>query len=138
MKSYTILAAVMMAFLFSFPAPRAYAQQQEQLSMDQLAEEEADKLQRQLGLEDWQVFYVDSTLKANYNALQMEYDALRKSKVTNMTIYQEVKDKCWDNIDAAYKKYFTDEQWALYLKQGAAKLQKQRAKRRVKAGIESK
>lgn len=138
MKSYLCVAAVVMAFLFSFSDFRTYAQQQEPLDMDQLAEEEANKLQRQLNLEDWQVFYVDSTLKANYNALQMEYDALRKSKVTNATIYQEAKDKCWDNIDAAYKKYFTEEQWALYLKQGAAKLQKQRAKRRAKAGIESK
>ena len=75
------------------------------------------------------MFYVDSTLKANYAALQIEFDNLQKAKVTNTAIYQEAQDKFWDRVEASYKKYFTDKQWALYLKNGAAKAQKQRAKR---------
>jgi hypothetical protein len=109
----------------------ASAQQQpEKPDLNVMAEEEADKLQKLLDLEDWQVFYVDSTLKANYAALQLEFENLQKAKVTNTAIYQEAQDKFWDSVEASYKKYFTDKQWALYLKNGAAKAQKQRAKRR--------
>ena len=109
----------------------ASAQQQpEKPDLNVMAEEEADKLQKLLDLEDWQVFYVDSTLKANYAALQLEFENLQKAKVTNTAIYQEAQDKFWDSVEASYKKYFTDKQWALYLKNGAGKAQKQRAKRR--------
>jgi hypothetical protein len=38
-----------------------------------------------------------------------------------------------DQIDATYQKIFTQEQWAAYLKQGAGKAQKARAKRKAKA-----
>ena len=133
MKSYlclSLMALMMLATGFN----DIFAQTQEPLDLNKLAEEEADKLQRTLDLEDWQTFYVDSTLKANYTELQKEFDRLQKSKVANSSLYQEARDKCWDNIDAAYKKYFTEEQWAAYLKSGAARLQKQRAKRRAKAG----
>ena len=94
---------------------------------------EADRLQRILDLEDWQVFYVDSTLKHDLPAMIAESEQLRAAKVANTSMYQEVRDKWWDQIDATYKKIFTQDQWALYLKQGAGKAQKAREKRRQKA-----
>ena len=97
------------------------------------AEIEADRLQKVLDLEDWQVFYVDSTLKHDFPAMMADYDQLRKAKVANSAMYQDVQDKWMDQIDATYKKIFTPEQWAAYLKQGAAKAQKAREKRRLKA-----
>ena len=109
-------------------------QEQKPLDLNELAAQEADRLQKLLDLEDWQVFYVDSTLQVNYSKLQKEMESLQKSKVSNTSIYQEARDKFMDNLDAAYRKFFTDEQWAAYLKSGAAKQQKQRAKRREKAG----
>ena len=137
MKSYLYKLVLFFAVLTGVSAVKASAQQQpEQPDLYQMAEEEADKLQRLLDLEDWQVFYVDSTLKVNYAALQAEYESLQKSKVTNMSIYQEAHDKCQDRIEAVYKKYFTEKQWAAYLKNGAAKAQKQRAKRREKARVQ--
>lgn len=137
MKFYTRMLVVFLALMFGFSSMDSYAQQQPQkMDLNVMAEEEADKLQKLLDLEDWQVFYVDSTLKANYAALQAEFDKLQKSKVTNAAIYQEAQDKCWDKIEATYKKYFTEAQWALYLKNGAAKHQKQRAKRREKAKMQ--
>ena len=123
--------ALIVSMIFSVSVS---AQQQEGPDVYQQAEDEADRLQRALDLEDWQVFYVDSTLKANYAQLQAEYDKLQKSKVGNIVLYQEAHDRCSDRIDAAYKSYFTEKQWALYLKNGAAKLQKQRAKRKERAG----
>ena len=101
------------------------------------AEEEADRLQRVLDLEDWQVFYVDSTLKHDFPAMMAEYDKLRASKVSNSSLYIAVQDKWmdkWmDQIDATYKRIFTEKQWAAYLKSGAAKAQKARAKRKAKS-----
>lgn len=134
MRSYIWLASMLISVFSLFSTYEAAAQNPEPPDMNKLAEEEADKLQRLLDLEDWQVFYVDSTLKVNYAMLQAEYDKLQTSKVGNIVLYQEAHDRCSDRIDAAYKSFFTEKQWALYLKNGAAKLQKQRAKRKEKSG----
>ena len=108
------------------------AQDQKQPDIYQQAEQEADRLQRLLDLEDWQVFYVDSTLKHDYPAMIAEYDKLRASKVSNMTMYQTVQDRWMEQIDQTYKRIFTPQQWTAYLKSGAAKMQKAREKRKAK------
>ena len=109
------------------------AQEQKQPDIYQQAETEADRLQKLLDLEDWQVFYVDSTLKHDYPAMIAEYDKLRSSKVSNTAMYQAVQDRWMDQIDNTYKRIFNPQQWAAYLKSGAAKLQKAREKRKAKA-----
>ena len=123
---------VLAAFVMMFMGFSAYAQQQEQPDIFEQAEMEADKLQRLLGLEDWQTFYVDSTLKHDYPAMMAEMEDLRAAKITNVDIFQDVQDKWWDRIDASYRNIFTDEQWKAYLKSGAGKAQKMREKRRSK------
>ena len=126
--------AVATFFALSFFCCEANAQQQpKQPDIYEQAEMEADRLQRVLDLEDWQVFYVDSTLKHDFPAMMADYDQLRKAKVANSSMYQDVQDKWMEQIDATYKRIFTPEQWAAYLKQGAAKAQKAREKRRLKA-----
>ena len=128
---FQVLSIVCVAFFISFAA---VAQEPEKKpDVYEQAEMEADRLQRILDLEDWQVFYVDSTLKHDLPAMIEESEQLRAAKVANVSMYQEVRDKWWDQIDATYKKIFTQEQWAAYLKQGAGKAQKARAKRREKA-----
>lgn len=115
------------------PLSCACAQEQgQEPDIIQFAEDEADKLQRLLDLDDWQTFYVDSTLKHDYAAMRDELDRLSKSKVSNVSLYISIQDKWMDAIDASYKKFFNEQQWAAYLKSGAAKQQKQRAKRRAK------
>ena len=111
----------------------ASAQQQEkQPDVYEQAEQEADRLQGLLDLEDWQVFYVDSTLKHDFPAMMADYEELRKAKVANQSMYQDVHDKWMEQIDKTYMRIFTDEQWAKYLKNGAARAQKARAKRKEK------
>ena len=111
----------------------ASAQQQEkQPDVYEQAEQEADRLQGLLDLEDWQVFYVDSTLKHDFPAMMADYEELRKAKVANQSMYQDVHDKWMEQIDKTYMRIFTDEQWAKYLKNGAARAQKARAKRKAK------
>ena len=126
---YLSLAAVM-AFVSQ---PEASAQTPaKQPDMYERAEQEADRLQQLLDLEDWQVFYVDSTLKHDYPALMAEYDQLGASKVNNQALYQQVYDKWMEQIDRTYQRIFDEKQWAAYLKSGAARAQKARDKRKAK------
>jgi hypothetical protein len=124
-----IVAAISVLMFFAIDAS---AQQQDVPSLEEQIEKEAERLERVLGLEDWQVFYVDSTLMHDFPAMQAEMKKLSESKVSNRDMYIMVQDKWMDQIDATYKRIFTEEQWAAYLKQGAAKAQKARAKRKVK------
>lgn len=128
-----ILESVLILASFIFCVP-AFAQEKEkQPSLEERIEEEADRLQTKLELEDWQAFYVDSTLKHDLTAMQAEYEKLQKMKVENSNSYQAVQDKWMEAIDASYKKIFTAEQWEKYLKTGVAKEMKKREKRRKKA-----
>ena len=131
MKLKIVLIAVCVLFACLICSNVA-AQQQKQPDVFEQAEMEADRLQRVLDLEDWQVFYVDSTLKHDFPAMMAEYEQLKSSKVENMSMYQMVQDKWMEQIDKTYKRIFTDEQWAKYLKNGAARAQKARAKRKAK------
>ena len=133
MKLKTIVAASFVLLLMMLFGVEAQAQQQEAPDIYEQAETEADRLQRVLDLEDWQAFYVDSTLKHDLPAMMADYEKLRSSKVTNTSLYQAVQDKWMEQIDATYKRIFTEKQWAAYLKQGAAKLIKAREKRKAKA-----
>ena len=125
---------VLLAFLSALFSVRALAQQPEkQPDIYQQAEMEADRLQKLLDLEDWQTFYVDSTLKHDFPAMMAEYEQMKNAKIGNTNMYVEVQDKWMDQIDATYRKIFSDEQWTTYLRQGAGKAQKAREKRRMKA-----
>ena len=128
-----MMASAAMFMLLASQGEASAQQQQDAPDIYEQAEMEADRLQRVLDLEDWQVFYVDSTLKHDLPAMIAESEQLRAAKVANVSMYQEVRDKWWDQIDATYQRIFTQDQWAAYLKQGAAKAQKARAKRREKA-----
>ena len=128
------LAAVVL-LLISFSVQAGAQEQDMQKTLIERAEEEADRLQRVLELEDWQVFYVDSTLKHDYPAMMAEYEKLQVSKVSNSSLYIAVQDKWMDRIDATYRKIFNDQQWAMYLKSGAARAQKAREKRKAKASV---
>ena len=122
-----------MALSFICSSVTAFAQEPEEPDMLEIAENEADRLQRLLDLNGGQVFYVDSTLKHDYQAMQEEMMKLQAAKVSNSSMYISVQDKWMEAIDRSYKKIFTEEQWAAYLKSGAAKLQKAREKRKAMA-----
>lgn len=134
-KLCLIFGLVVLAYV-SFPGVDLIAQEPtKQPDVYEQAEKEADRLQNLLDLEDWQVFYVDSTLKHDFPAMMAGYEELRKSKVANQSMYQAVQDKWMDQIDATYKKIFSDKQWAAYLKSGAARAQKARAKRKAQSEV---
>ena len=131
MKKTLSMIFVVLGLLAGFPA---FAQQQEkQPSMEELAAHEADRLGRLLELEERQIFYVDSTLHHDYVEMDIELKSMQSSKVSNTNLYYTVQDKWMEQIDKSLQKFFTEEQWAKYLKSGAARRQKDREKRREKA-----
>ncbi len=131
LKSIVLLSfAVLMSMVSGV---KASAQQNQGPDIYEQVQAETDRLQRVLDLEDWQAFYVDSTLTHDFTAMMAEYEKLQGSKVTNTSMYQAVQDKWMDQIDATYRKIFTDDQWKAYLKAGAGRLIKAREKRKAKA-----
>ncbi len=108
-------------------------EQQEPPTVTEMAANEAERLERLLELEYWQVFYVDSTLQHDFQAMKEELEALQAAKVSNSSMYIAVQDKWMSKIDSTYMKLFTAQQWKAYLKSGAAKQQKARAKRKAQA-----
>lgn len=124
----------LLSMLF-FAIVNAYAQEQgeqKQPTPEEMAAKEADRLADLLKLEYWQVFYVDSTLQHDYAAWQEEVKKLQAARVDNYDLYTITSDKWMEQIDKTYKKFFTPQQWAAYLKSGAAKQQKAREKRKAK------
>ena len=65
--------------------------------------------------------------------MDAEMKALQQSKVSNTDLYVSVQDKWMQQIYDSYQKFFDEDQWAKYLKTGAARQQKARDKRREKA-----
>ena len=130
-----IIPAITAAFLTAVISPciSNAQEQQEPPTVTEMAATEAERLERLLGLEYWQVFYVDSTLQHDYQAMKDELTELGKAQVSNSSMYVAVQDKWMDRIDSTYRKYFTDSQWKAYLKSGAAKQQKAREKRKAKS-----
>lgn len=100
---------------------------------EEIAEKETERLEKLLKLEDWQVFYVDSTLRANYTGWMKELDQLRRARVENADLYYAVQDKWSEKNEEMFHRIFTPEQWKQWLKSGGERTIKEREKRRQKA-----
>lgn len=137
-RKFLVFMTVVLSIFVTIPVSAQNQQQQKTPAPEELAAQEADRLAELLNLEGWQVFYVDSTLQHDFAGMTEELKSLQTSKVENYSLYQAIQDKWLDRIDESYKKFFTKEQWDKYLKKGAAKNQKARAKRRAKAGMANK
>ena len=129
MKPYYLLICV---FTIFFAGKLCAQEPQKAPDIYQQIEDEADRLQRILDLEDWQVFYVDSILNHDYRAMQEEMNSLSSAKVSNFDIYTKTSDKWAENIYVAFRKVLNSDQWAKYLKSGAARDRKAREKRKAK------
>ena len=75
---------------------------------------------------------MDSILTHDYKALQDEYARMSAAKVSNSDLFYDVQDKWMEQVDASYKRFFTDEQWKKYWKTGGKKAQQARDKRKNK------
>ena len=91
-----------------------------------------ENLSTLLKLEDWQVFYVDSIMTHDYEAMTQEINVLRDAKMSNQDAYIMVQDKWSEKMYQAFRGILNDEQWTKYLKSGAGREKKARDKRALK------
>lgn len=103
-----------------------------QKKLNEAIENSVEHYADDLDLEDWQIFYVDSILTANYHGMMDELNALNKSKVNNADLFVIAQDKWQEKTYVAFQKILDETQWARYLKTGAAKEKKSRDKRAAK------
>lgn len=92
------------------------AQEQEQKSPEEMAQEQALKFEEDLSLLPHQTFYIDSILQHDMRAMHDEMMEMRKSGTQEYTVYKQIQDKWVAQIDSSFKKVLDEEQWIMYLK----------------------
>lgn len=107
-------------------------EEEELKQMREAIDRTVESYENLLDLEDWQTFYVDSILTHDYDALRLELKSMQAAKMSNSDIYSQVQDKWAEQIYVSLQKVFNEEQWAKYLKAGAAREKKSRDKRAAK------
>lgn len=131
MKNIGNLLLVLALLSYGFSAS---AQNQEGVGEDDVkkmlenVDRQVEQMTNDLDLADWQVFYVDSILTANYLSLQEGFAELSAKKVGNRDIYQDLQYRKLDEVYFALEKVLDEPQWTKYLKRGAAKDKKSREK----------
>ena len=125
----------MAALCAAFPlyAQEPLSPEEQEKALYEAIDKEVERLTTTLDLADWQIFRIDSTLVHDYKAMAADLDRLRHSKVSNSTAYMVAQDKWLEAIYQSYGNILNEEQWAKYLKSGAAKAKKARDKRAEKA-----
>lgn len=113
-------------------AQQPQSEEEELKQMREMIDRTVDNYTSLLDLDDWQIFYVDSILTHDYEAMRQEVKGMRDAKMTNTDGYQRVQDKWAEQVYNAFQKVFNEEQWAKYLKTGAARDKKSRDKRAAK------
>ena len=129
-KIFGIAALLLLPFAAGAQQPQTEEEELKQLR--EIIDKTVENYEGVLRLEDWQSFYVDSILTHDYTALSQELKALRAAKRNNSDTYQQVQDKWAEQIYVSLQKVFNEEQWAKYLKTGAAREKKARDKRAAK------
>ena len=125
-------------FLFAFLSLScldAFAQDQdidEDKQMDESIEQVLQNLERNLKLEGWQMFYLDSIMRHDYTEMRGELKQLQTAKAMNTDLYYQIQDKWMEQMYVAFDAVLDDTQWAKYQKMGAAREKKARDKRAAK------
>lgn len=101
--------------------------QEEEKTPEEMALEEADRLERLLKLEPHQTFFIDSTLQHDMQAMYYEASLLEMSGTQEYTAYKQVRDRWMARIDSSYRKIMTEYQWLIY-RRDAGKLSKEELK----------
>lgn len=130
MKFFGLLAAFLFP-LCAFAQSQGRAQDEEK-QMRKAIDASIENLSTLLKLEDWQVFYLDSIMTHDYEAMTQEINVLRDAKMSNQDAYIMVQDKWSEKMYQAFRGILNDEQWTKYLKSGAGREKKARDKRALK------
>jgi len=118
MKASKLLILTINVLFFS---PFIYGQNQEQQPQKtpiEVASEQAERLQKELNLKDYQLFLVDSVLQRNFTDLMKEVESMRVAGIQTRESYKSVQEKWTAKTDNAFEKIFDKEQFIKYLKMG--------------------
>ncbi len=129
-KIFGITALLLLPLWAGAQEPMSEAEEIKQ--MREAIDKQVDNYSRLLNLDDWQIFYLDSILTHDYDAMRLELKSLRDTKVSNSEAYVRTQDKWSEQIYNSLEKVFDENQWAKYLKSGAARDKKSRDKRAAK------
>ena len=114
MKQFVIYMFALVAMLCS---QQLMAQnQQEQKSPEELAIEEANRLETTLLLDGAQLFYIDSILRHNYMCLSDDMQALQERGSQDMNSYTTTREKWIQKTIDAFKLVLDEQQYIKYLK----------------------
>ena len=128
----TITLIVASVICFATWAQENKTPEQREKEFYEAIEKQVERMEEQLDLEPWQVFYVDSILTHDYKAMQEEVTRMSSAKMSNADLYYDVQDKWMEQIYNSIHKVLNEEQWAMYEKNGAARDKKARDKRAAK------
>lgn len=107
----TLFTTIFLATLTTF------AQQQDApKSVEEVAMEEAIRLEKKLNLEPHQAFYIDSILQHDMKAMDNEMQALRSSGMQDFRHYEDVRTRWIEQMKNSFQKVLTEEQYIIYLK----------------------
>lgn len=134
MKLFRILlsAALLLVTGAFVSAQEQKSPEQQEKEMYAMIEKEVEKYTNTLDLDMAQEFYVDSILTHDYFAMRAEMQEKSQARVANSDVYVAIQDKWAEKIYQAFYRVLDEEQWAKYLKNGAARDKKARDKREAK------
>ena len=134
MKLFRILlsAALLLVTGAFVSAQEQKSPEQQEKEMYAMIEKEVEKYTNTLDLDMAQEFYVDSILTHDYFAMRTEMMEKSQARVANTDVYVAIQDKWAEKIYQAFYRVLDEEQWAKYLKNGAAREKKARDKREAK------
>ena len=134
MKLFRILlsAALLLVTGAFVSAQEQKSPEQQEKEMYAMIEKEVEKYTNTLDLDMAQEFYVDSILTHDYFAMRAEMQEKSQARVANTDVYVAIQDKWAEKIYQAFHKVLDEDQWAKYLKSGAARDKKARDKREAK------
>ena len=129
----TIILCSFVAALLLFPTALFAQEQDDSQEIENMAAEQAEVISKQVELNDYQLYQVDSALPVNYAAMIDELNKIRKSGAQNQEMYKNAQEKYLDFIDEAYQRIMTGPQWEKYMKSSYGKAMKRRESDRIKA-----
>ena len=118
MKAMKANKLLILTFIVLFFSPFAYGQneQQKQKTPIEIASDQAERLQKDLNLKDYQLFLVDSVLQKNFTDLMKEIESMRAAGIQTRESYKFIQDKFTAKTDHAFEIIFDKEQFLRYLK----------------------
>lgn len=126
----TILPLLISFFVTGYAFAQEMTPEEEENKLYESVEKEVERLDNYLSLDDWQIFRIDSMLFHDFSKMNAAMKEMSKSKISNSNMYIEVQDEWFEKMYDGFHSILNEEQWAKYLKNGAAKAKKARDKRK--------